>query len=147
MASIISIRSCFQRQQSRGAGGIAPPQKKKIGGGRAHPCFGAEKHFYTYTFYITCEISDLRAHISALRRLKNYLRSTMKQDRLNKLDTDALSQIDYGHSRHCEDWKEVCLCQLKTPKVFWKIWVRVPYGWVEDQPSGTSRNLPSLNGL
>ena len=57
---------------------------------------------------------------SALRRLKNYLRSTMKQDRLNKLDTDALSQIDYGHSRHCEDWKEVCLCQLKTPKVFWK---------------------------
>ena len=33
------------------------------------------------------------------------------------LPTDALSQIDYGHTRHCED----CLCQRTTERVFRKI--------------------------
>ena len=28
-----------------------------------------------------------------------------------QMPTDALSQIDYGHTRHCEDCKDVCLCQ------------------------------------
>ena len=34
----------------------------------------------------------------------------MKQDSLNKLEqlpTDALSQIDYGHTGHCEDGKTI----------------------------------------
>ena len=43
------------------------------------------------------------------------------QDCLNKLeqlrtDHDALSQSDCWHTRHCEDWKEVSLCQLKSPR-------------------------------
>ena len=55
--------------------------------------------------------------------------------RVEQLPTDALSQIDYGHTRHCErftldieDWIEVCLGQLKSSRVFWKIWVGV-YTW------------------
>ena len=35
-----------------------------------------------------------------------------------KPTTDALSQIDYGHTRHCEDCKEVCLCQRTTQRAF-----------------------------
>ena len=33
---------------------------------------------------------------------------------------DALSQIDYRHTLDTayEDWREVCLCQPKMPKVF-----------------------------
>ena len=48
----------------------------------------------------------------ALRRLKNYLRSNHETE---QLPPDALSQIDYGHTRHCEDCKEVCVCQRTTP--------------------------------
>ena len=31
-----------------------------------------------------------------------------------QLRLDALSQIDYGHTRHCED----CLCQQTTQRAF-----------------------------
>ena len=44
---------------------------------------------------------------------------------------DALSQIDYKHTIHCED----CLCQQTMQRAFWKNWVGViAYGWVEDHP-------------
>ena len=33
-----------------------------------------------------------------------------------QLPTDALSQIDYGHTRRCKDCKEVCLCQRTTQR-------------------------------
>ena len=42
----------------------------------------------------------------------------MKQDSLNKLEqlpTDALSQIDYGHTGHCEDGKTI-VCANKNTK-------------------------------
>ena len=31
-----------------------------------------------------------------------------------QLPTDTLSQIDYWHTGHCEDYKEVYLCQRTT---------------------------------
>ena len=34
---------------------------------------------------------------------------------------DALSQIDYGHTSHFKDCKEVCLCQQTTQRAFWKL--------------------------
>ena len=68
--------------------------------------------------YLTLPVTSATSEgtFSALRRLKNCLRSTIKQDRLKKLEqlpTDALSQIDYGYTRHCEDCKEVYLCQKR----------------------------------
>ena len=67
--------------------------------------------------YLTLPVTSatLEGTFSALRRLKNYPRSTIKQDRLKKLEqlpTDALSQIDYG-TPDTEDWKEVYLCQKR----------------------------------
>ena len=35
--------------------------------------------------------------------------------------TDALSRINYGHTRHCEDCKNVCLCNKKCKGHFEKI--------------------------
>ena len=59
---------------------------------------------------------------SAPRRLKNYLRSTMiEAGPPEQLPTDTLSQINYGHTRHCKDCKEFCLCQRTTQRAFWKI--------------------------
>jgi len=60
------------------------------------------------TLPVTSATSERTRTFSTLRRLKNYLRITLKQDSLDKLEqlpTDALSQIDYGHTRHCEDGK------------------------------------------
>ena len=39
--------------------------------------------------------------------------------------TDALSQIDCRHTRHCKHYKEVCLCKRSTQRAFWEIWVGV----------------------
>ena len=43
---------------------------------------------------------------------------------------DALSQIDYKHTIHCED----CLCQQTMQRAFWKNCVAgIAYGGEEDQ--------------
>ena len=71
-------------------GGPYPP-KQKFGGGQnppppphththTHTRVLLPKNTLTYVFDNTCDIS---AYFSALRQLKNYLRSTMKQDCLN----------------------------------------------------------------
>ena len=60
------------------------------------------------------------------------------------LPTNALSQIDYGPIRHCEDCKEVCLWQRTTQKEFWKIRVGVCVGWVEDEPPPPPNPSPSF---
>ena len=58
---------------------------------------------------------------SALRRLKKCLRITMKQELPEQLPTDALSQIDYGHTKQWGlDCNEVCLCQRTTQNAFLK---------------------------
>ena len=54
------MRSCFHRQQSRGGGGVAP-QQKFLGAEPTHVL--VLKNTFTDVFGITCEISDLRAHI------------------------------------------------------------------------------------
>ena len=57
--------------------------------------------------------------------------------RPEQLLLDALSQIDYKHTIHCED----CLCQQTMQRAFWKNWVGViAYGWLEDHPPPP--NLP-----
>lgn len=76
-------------------------QRSGRGGGRAVAKIRVwyRKHLYD------CWHRRAHTHSSTLRRLKNYLKSTMNQDRLNKLEQlpkDALSQIDYWHR-----WKNV----------------------------------------
>ena len=99
---------------------IWPKHRQRSGGGGGT---GAKIRVWYQKHFYDCWHRRAHRHSSTLRRLKNYLKSTMNQDRLNKLEQlpkDALSQIDYWHR-----WKNVCLCQLKTPRVFWKIWVAV----------------------
>ena len=69
------------------------------GGGRASTRFGAENTF-SDVFNNTCDISDFKKHNEA--------------GPPEQLPTDALSQIDYGLTRHCED----CLCQRTTQRAF-----------------------------
>ena len=63
--------------------GLCTPPEKKFRWGRAPSRFGAEKHFLV--MYLTIPVTSATSEhtFSALRRLKNYLRSTMKQDHLN----------------------------------------------------------------
>ena len=84
--------------------------------GKRPPRFGVELNLLW--MYLTLPVTSATSEgtFSTLRRLTNYLRSTIKQDRLKKLEqlpTDALSQIGYGYTRHCEDWKEIYLCQKR----------------------------------
>ena len=81
-------------RRSRGAGGGG-----ELGRGRASPRFGAENTF-TDVFDNTRDISDFKKHNEA--------------GPPEQLPTGVLSQIDYGHARHCED----CLCQRTTQMAF-----------------------------
>ena len=107
-----------------GGRGIRRPLKQKTGKGRAPHVLSRKTLLRMYlTIPVTSATSERT--FSVLRRLKDYQRSTMKQSRQNRLNpqlpTDALSQIDYGHTKHCED----CLCQQTTQRAFWKIFVGV----------------------
>ena len=69
---------------------IWPKHRRRSGGAREGGGGGGTENTFTIV-----DIGDFRAHThsSTLRRLKNYLKSTMNQDRLNKLEqlpTDAL---------------------------------------------------------
>ena len=61
-------------------GGPYPPKQKFGGGQNPLPPPPTHTNTLTYVFDNTCDIS---AYFSALRQLKNYLRSTMKQICLN----------------------------------------------------------------
>ena len=81
-------------RRSRGAGGGG-----ELGRGRASPRFGAENTF-TDVFDNTRDISDFKKRNEA--------------GPSEQLPTGVLSQIDYGHARHCID----CLCQRTTQMAF-----------------------------
>ena len=61
----------------------------------------------------TCDISDFRAH--------SFCPQTTQAGLPEQLSSEALSQIDYRHTRHCGD----CWCQQTTLRAFWKILVEV----------------------
>ena len=95
-----------------------PPNKNW--GGRALRHFGAEKHF-CWWIDDTCDISDLREHIFCPQMTQELPKKDSEEWPPEQLPTDALSQIDYGLTRHCED----CLCRWTMQRAFWKIWVGV----------------------
>ena len=118
--------------RSGGGGGI--PQIWQ--GGPAHPILVQK---ITQATLPVASVTSERT-FCALRRLKNYLRSNHETE---QLPPDALSQIDYGHTRHCEDCKEVCVCQRTTQRAFKKIWTgvcaRLSERWAPPTPHPTSR--------
>ena len=123
---------------------IWPKHRQRSGGGGGT---GAKIRVWYRKHFYDCWHRRAHTNSSTLRRLKNYLKSTMNQDRLNKLEQlpkDALSQIDYWHR-----WKNVCLCQLKTLRVFWKIWVAVcPLAeWKMSSPTSVQNAAASENEL
>ena len=65
----------------------------------------------TDVFDITSSICDFRAHIFCPQTTQELLKKHHEAGPPEQLPTDALSQIDNGHTRHCKDCKEVCLCQ------------------------------------
>ena len=81
------------------------------------------RNTFTDVFDNACDICDFRAHIFCPQTTQELpkKRDEAGSPEDNDLPTDALSQIDYGHIRHCED----CLYQRTTQRTFRKIWVGI----------------------
>ena len=64
------------------------------------------KNTFTDVFDISCDIVTSERTFSALKLLKNYLRSNMKQE-FEQLTTDYWCIVTnrFWHARHFEDWK------------------------------------------
>ena len=79
------------------------------------------KNTFTGVFDNTCDmhqrISDFRAHIFCPQVTQELPKKQNEAGPPKQLPADALSQIDYGHTRHFEDY----LCQQTTQTVFWRI--------------------------
>ena len=118
------------RRRSRGSRRVRsppPPLKKKqitnIGG--KNPPFHVLvlEDTFTDVFDITCDMADFKAHIHIFcpqttceLSKKHHESGTPKNCLLMHCDKSK-----YGHTRHCEDCKEVCLCQRTTRRAFWRI--------------------------
>ena len=107
----------MHRWRSRGAGGskaLPPPQQK----------FGrAELLQMLLQVYLTIPVTSATSEstFSALRLLKNYLRSTMKQDCLNNCLLMHCHKLTTGTLYTAK----VCLRQRIMQRAFWKIYVGV----------------------
>ena len=120
---IVSLLAALplQRRRSRGEQGgrtpPAPPKQKFIEGQSPPPPppqrFGAENTF-TDLFDNTCDIGDFRVHIFCPETTQDLPKKHHEAGPPVQLSTDVLSQINYGHTRHCEDWKEVLLVPTKN---------------------------------
>ena len=73
----------------------------------------------------TCDIGDFWEHIFCPQTTQELPKKYHESGLPEWLPTDALSQIDYWHTVHCEGCKEVCLSQWTTQRAFWKICVGV----------------------
>ena len=63
---------------------------------------------------ISCCIEDFRAHIFCPQTTQEFARKHHEARLPGQLPSYALSQVDYGHTRHLKDCKEV----LGTPMVY-----------------------------
>ena len=62
-------------------------------------------------------MSDFRTHIFCLAQMTQELpKEHNEAGPPEQLPSDTLSQIDYGHTRLCED----CFCQRTMQRAFWK---------------------------
>ena len=98
-----------------------------IGGGAGG---GGQRHFLgeapLFWIYLTLLVTMvIRAHIFCPQTTQELPKKHHDARMPEQLTTNALSQINYRHTRHYEDCKEVCLCQQTMQTAFWKICVRV----------------------
>ena len=94
--------------------------EQPIGGGEGVRGFrspiplGAEhKKSFKDAFDIIC---DFRAPIKLIKLIKKHHEAVPPE----QLPTDALSQIDYGHTRRCDYCEQVCFCQRTAQGHFGK---------------------------
>ena len=92
-------------------GAVAIPNKNVGEGGRAPPSFGAKKHYF---MSIPLTLATSGAHIFCPQTTQELPKKHSEAGPPEQ--SDALSQIDYGHTRHCED----CLCQTNNAKSIFK---------------------------
>ena len=90
---------------------------------------GGQKHFWgkppLFWIYLTLLVTlVIRAHIFCSQTTQELPKKHHDARMPEQLTTNALSQINYRHTRHYEDCKEVCLCQQTMQTAFWKICVR-----------------------
>ena len=105
----------MHRRRSSGGGG------GEVEGDPLPARFSAKKH--KDEFDNTCDMGDFRAHIFCPQMTQELPKKHYEAGPPEQLPTGALSQIDYGHTRHCEDCKDNCLCQRATQRAFWKLCV------------------------
>lgn len=89
--------------------------------------FNAEKHFYG--MYLALPVKSTTSERFCPQTTHELHKKHHEAGPLEQLTTDALSQIDYGNTRHCENCKELCWCQETTQRTFWKICVAV-WAWL-----------------
>ena len=90
----------------------APPTKILRRGRVPHVL--VPKNNFTNVFDNICDISVFRAHIFCPQMTQELPKKHNEAVPSEQLPTDALSQINYGHTRHCED----CLCQQTMQRAF-----------------------------
>ena len=73
----------------------------------------ALKKSFKDAFDIIC---DFRAHILYPQTTQKLIKKHHEAVPPEQLPTDALSQIDYGHTRRCDYCEEVCFCQRTTQR-------------------------------
>ena len=111
-----------------GAGGSVappppPPHKQITNIGRKNPpsTVLVPKDTCTDVFDITCDMADFKGQIFCPQT--TYELSKKHHDAGPPKNCLLLhcDRSKYGHTRHCEDCKVVCLCQRTTRRAFWRI--------------------------
>ena len=140
-----------------GAGGSVappppPPDKKKTN----NKYWGKEPPFhvlvledtFTDVFDITSDMADFKAHIHIFCP-QTTCELSKKHHESGPPKNCLLMHCDkskYGHTRHCEDCKEVCLCQRTTRRAFWRIWVGV-CAWLSGRCASHPSPPPKLQNV
>lgn len=70
---------------------------------------------------IICGVKDFRAHIFCPQTTQELPKKHLEARPHKQLPTYALSQVDYRHTLHYKDYKEVRLCQRTMQGTFCKI--------------------------
>ena len=85
---------------------ISGGRGERRGGPPPPPLFNAEKHFYG--MYLALPVKSATSERFYPETNHELHKKHHEAGPLEQLTTDALSQIDYGNTRHCEDCKEFC---------------------------------------
>ena len=83
---------------------------------------------------ITCGIGGIRVHIFYLQTTQQLPKKHHEAGPPEQLPTDALSQSDYGHTRHCEDCKEVFWGGICMHMAKWEMSPPPPPTFQDDPP-------------